>query len=84
MNTIYALVLIVYHYIKLYGWTLDEFWKLLEFISRQENKMDVGALNSLGYIEVIEISIWLGFMYYGKCWIDNKFKQEKYYEICFS
>ena len=36
--------------------------------------MDVGALNSLGYIEVIEISIWLGFMYYGKCWIDYKFK----------
>ena len=39
MNSIYMLVLIVYHYIKLYGWTLDEFWKLLEFISRQENKM---------------------------------------------
>ena len=39
MNSIYMVVLIVYHYIKLYGWTLDEFWKLLEFISRQENKM---------------------------------------------
>ncbi len=34
MNTIYTLVLIVYHYIKLYGWTLDEFWELLVFISR--------------------------------------------------
>jgi len=32
MNIIYALVLIVYHYVRLYGWTLDEFWKLLEFI----------------------------------------------------
>ncbi len=31
-------------------------------------------LNNLGYVEVIEISIWLGLMYYGKCWIDNKFK----------
>ena len=41
-----------------------------------ENKMDIGILNNLGYIEVIEISIWLGVMYYGKCWIDNKFKQE--------
>ena len=32
MNSIYMLVLIVYHYIRLYGWTLNEFWKLLEFI----------------------------------------------------
>ena len=38
--------------------------------------MDIGILNSLGYIEVIEISIWLGIMYYGKGWIDNKFKLE--------
>jgi len=36
--------------------------------------MDIGVLNSLGYIEVIEISIWLGVMYYGKCWIDYKFR----------
>ena len=27
--------------------------------------MDIGILNSLGYIEVIEISIWLGVMYFG-------------------
>ena len=39
--------------------------------------MDVGVLNSLGYIEVIEISIWLGVMYYGKCWIDNNFDGKK-------
>ena len=36
--------------------------------------MDIGILNELRYFEVIEISIWLGIMYYGKCWIDNKFK----------
>ena len=36
--------------------------------------MDIDILNNLGYIEIIEISIWLGVMYYGKCWIDNKFK----------
>jgi len=36
--------------------------------------MDIGTLNELGYEEVIEISIWLGLMYYGKCWIDNRFK----------
>ena len=39
--------------------------------------MDIGILNSLGYIEVIEISIWLGVMYYGKCWIDNYFEVKK-------
>ena len=38
--------------------------------------MDIGILNSLGYIEVIEISIWLAVMYYGKCWIDNKFREK--------
>ena len=38
--------------------------------------MDFEWLNELGYFEVIEISIWLGVMYYGKCWIDRKFKQE--------
>jgi len=36
--------------------------------------MDIGVLNELGYIEVIEISIWLSLMYYGKCYIDKKFK----------
>ena len=36
--------------------------------------MDIGALNELGYEEVIEISIWIGIMYYGKCWIDSRFK----------
>ena len=40
------------------------------------NKMDIGILNSLGYIEVIEISIWLGLMYFGKCYIDNYFKDK--------
>jgi len=36
--------------------------------------MDIEVLNELGYLEVIEISMWIGMMYYGKCWIDNKFK----------
>ena len=36
--------------------------------------MDIDVVNNLGYLEVIEISVWLGLMYYGKCWIDNKFK----------
>ena len=36
--------------------------------------MDIGVLNELGYVEVVEISIWLDLMYYGKCWIDRRFK----------
>ena len=36
--------------------------------------MDIEVLNELGYVEVIEISIWLGLMYYGKCWVDSRFK----------
>ena len=36
--------------------------------------MDVGVLYNLGYLEVIEISIWLGIMYFGKKWIDSKVK----------
>ena len=36
--------------------------------------MDIDVVNNLGYLEVIEISVWLALMYYGKCWIDSKFK----------
>ena len=36
--------------------------------------MDIEVLNELGYVEAIEISIWIGIMYYGKCWIDSKIK----------
>ena len=36
--------------------------------------MDIEVLNELGYIEVIVISIWIGLMYYGKCWVDSRFK----------
>ncbi len=36
--------------------------------------MDIGVLNELGYVEVVEISIWIGLMYYGKCWVDSRFK----------
>ena len=55
-------------------WTnvVNGFKKFLE--SPGDNIMDIGILNNLGYIEVIEISIWLGAMYYGKCWIDYKFR----------
>ena len=38
--------------------------------------MDIDVVNNLGYLEVIEISIWLGLMYFGKCWVDNYFKDK--------
>ena len=40
--------------------------------------MDVGVLNQLGYFEVFEISLWLGVVYYGKCWIDHWFGTRKF------
>ena len=38
--------------------------------------MDIEILNELGYFEIIEISICLGIMYFGKCWVDNYFKDK--------
>ena len=38
--------------------------------------MDFDVINNLGYFEIIEISVWLGIMYFGKCWIDNFFTKE--------
>lgn len=35
----------------------------------------VGIWNQLGYFDGIMFTIWLGVLYYGKCWIDSKFKQ---------
>ena len=40
--------------------------------------MDFEAINNLGYFEVIEISVWLGIMYFGKCWVDNFFKNKEW------
>ena len=39
--------------------------------------MDFEVINNLGYFEVIEISVWLGIMYFGKCWVDNFFKDQQ-------
>lgn len=30
--------------------------------------------NDLGYVEGLLFSIWIGLMYWGKCWVDSKFK----------
>ena len=39
--------------------------------------MDLEVINNLGYFEVIEISVWIGLMYFGKCFIDNFFKNKE-------
>ena len=38
--------------------------------------MDLEVLNNLGYFEVIEISFWIALMYFGKCFIDNYFRNK--------
>lgn len=34
----------------------------------------VSAWDNLTYLDGILFSIWIGILYYGKCWIDSKFK----------
>jgi len=36
----------------------------------------ISIWNELGYLDGILFTVWLGILYYGKCWIDNKFKKE--------
>lgn len=41
--------------------------------------MDVNPIdiwNSLGYIEGAIFTLWLGILYYMKCWIDHHFNQK--------
>ena len=35
------------------------------------------AWHELTYTDGILFSLWVGIMYYGKCWIDNKFDKKK-------
>ena len=34
----------------------------------------VSAWDSLSYLDGIMFTVWIGVLYYGKCWIDSKFK----------
>ena len=36
--------------------------------------MEALSLWNLGWIDGILLTLWLGIMYYVKCWIDNRFK----------
>ena len=74
----FVLLTIIYDLLKGMGWGLDMFWEILKFILGQEKIMDSEALNwlvEIGYWEIIEISLWVGLMYFGKCWIDDYFNR---------
>lgn len=34
----------------------------------------VSAWMELSYLDGIMFTVWLGILYYGKCWIDSRFK----------
>jgi len=35
----------------------------------------VGIWNSIGYVDGVLFTLWLGILYYGKVWIDTKFSK---------
>lgn len=37
----------------------------------------VSAWMELSYLDGIMFTVWLGILYYGKCWIDSRFKEKK-------
>ena len=48
-------------------------------IARREIKMEnmiLDAWNDLSYAEGVLFSLWLFILYYGKVWIDNKFRDK--------
>lgn len=36
----------------------------------------IEAWNTLTYLDGILFTVWLGILYYGKCWIDTHFKNK--------
>jgi hypothetical protein len=36
----------------------------------------VTAWENLSYLDGILFTVWLGILYYGKCWLDNYFKRK--------
>ena len=45
---------------------------------QKTNNMDGAATawNELSYLDGILFTVWLGILYYGKCWMDNYFKNK--------
>lgn len=55
--------------------TLEKYVKKLQKSKRQMNFLDIW--NHLTYADGILFSLWIGAMYYTKCWIDYKFQIDK-------
>ena len=32
--------------------------------------------NDLGWVDGVLFTLWIGIVYYGKCWIDNRFREK--------
>ncbi len=41
------------------------------------DNMILDAWNELSYVEGVLFTVWLFILYYGKCWIDSKFKHKE-------
>jgi len=41
------------------------------------DNMILDAWNELSYVEGILFTVWLFVLYYGKVWVDSKFKQKE-------
>jgi len=41
------------------------------------DSMILDAWNELSYVEGVLFTVWLFILYYGKCWIDTKFKHKE-------
>jgi|8_EtaG_2_1085327.scaffolds.fasta_scaffold20612_7 hypothetical protein len=50
--------------------------KIISWEAKMEN-MILDAWNDLSYIEGVLFTVWLFILYYGKVWIDSKFKQKE-------
>ena len=47
-------------------------------IRSKGDKMDMLDIwNELSWTDGVLFSVWLGIMYYGKAWIDHKFREKK-------
>ena len=39
--------------------------------------------NNLGWMDGVLFTLWIGIIYYGKCWIDHRFKIKKTNKITY-
>ena len=37
----------------------------------------IDTWNDLGWVDGVLFTLWIGIVYYGKCWIDNRFREKE-------